>query len=308
VIQVKKLKFIVSLLVEENDYQLEQAAAAKDAAARLDADLEVLYAGNDAVVQGQQLLECIQSSPDRRPDGIICHPVGTTLTQVAREAVNSGIGWAILNREASYTSEFRQNAKAPVFSVTVDQHEVGRIQGLQMGALLPEGGLVLYIVGPKSNPALQMRTAGAEAAKPANVQLRMLPGRLTEQSGYDVVSNWLELSTAASSPVKLVAAQNDSMAMGARRAFAEKMVGKAREQWGRLPYIGCDACPQTGQQWVRQGLLTASINLPPTAGRAVELMAMGIQAPSALAERTMLSPAPFPALEKLKLQPTGTAK
>jgi ribose transport system substrate-binding protein len=307
VIQVKRLKFVVSLVVEENDYQQEQAAAAKEAADKLDADVEVLYAGNDAVAQGQQLLEFIQS-PDRRPHGIICHPVGTVLAQVAREAVNAGIGWAILNREASYISELRQTAKAPVFSVTVDQHEVGRIQGLQMGALLPEGGMALYVVGPKSNPALQMRTAGTEAAKPASVQLRMLPGRLTEQSGYDVVSNWLELSTAASSPVKLVAAQNDSMAMGARRAFAEKMVGKAREQWGRLPYIGCDACPQTGQQWVRQGLLTASVVLPTIAGRAVELMARGMQAPSALAERTMLSPTPFPALEKLKAQPAGTAR
>lgn len=306
-IQVRKLKFLVALVVAENDYQQEQAAAAKEAARKLDADLEVLWAGNDAVSQGQQLLEFIQSL-DRRPDGIICHPVGTVLTQVAREAVSAGIGWAILNREAAYLSELRENAKAPVFSVTVDQHEVGRIQGLQMGALLPEGGLALYIVGPKSNPALQMRTAGAEAAKPANVQLRMLPGRLTEQSGYDVVSNWLELSTAASSPVKLVAAQNDGMAMGARRAFSEKMVGKAREHWGRLPYIGCDACPQTGEQWVRQGLLTASIVLPSTAGRAVELMARGMQAPSALPERTMLSPTPFPAIDKLKTLPAGAAR
>jgi ribose transport system substrate-binding protein len=298
VVQVKKLKFVLSLVVAENDYQLEQEAAAQQMAQELDADLEVLYAGNDAVTQGQELLEYIQSS-DRRPDGVICHPVGTALTQVAREAVNAGVGWAVLNREAPYISELRKSAKAPVFSVSVDQHEVGRIQGLQMGALLPEGGLALYIVGPKSNPALQLRTAGAEAAKPANVQLRTLPGRLTEQSSYDVVSNWLELSTAASSPVKLVAAQNDSMAMGARRAFAEKMVGKAREQWGRLPYIGCDACPQTGQQWVRQGVLTASIVVPPSAGRALELMARGMQAPSALEERTVLLPSPFPAIEKL---------
>jgi ribose transport system substrate-binding protein len=120
-----------------------------------------------------------------------------------------------------------------------------------------------------------------------------------------VVSNWLELSTARSSPVKLVAAQNDSMAMGARRAFAEKMIGKDREQWGRLPYIGCDACPQTGQQWVRQGLLTASIVLPPAAGRAVELMARGMQAPDALAGSTVLAPSPFPTMDQLAAARAG---
>ena len=294
----------MSLVVAENDYQQEQAAAAKEAAQKLGADLEVLYANSDAVAQGQQLLELIQSSGER-PDGIICQPVGTPLEQVAREAVGAGIGWAILNREAPYLPELRQKAKAPVFLVTVDQHEVGRIQGLQMGALLPEGGLVLYIVGPPSNPAIRMRTAGAEAAKPTNIQLRTLPGRLTEQSGYDVVANWLTLSTAHNTPVKLVAAQNDVMAVGARRAFSEKTNGKARQQWENLPYIGCDACPQTGEQWVRNGVLTASIVLPRSAGRAIELMAGSLQAPDALPERTVLSPAPFPALDKLKTSPSS---
>jgi ribose transport system substrate-binding protein len=303
---MKKRKFILSLILAENDYQQEQAAAAKEAARKLDVDLDVLYAGNDAVTQGQQLFEFIQSS-DRRPDGIVCQPVGTPLAQVAHEAVSAGIAWAILNREAPYIPALRENAKVPVFSVTVDQHEVGRIQGLQMAALLPEGGLALYIVGPTSNPAFQMRTAGAESAKPANVQLRTLPGRLTEQSAYDVVSNWLGLSTSHSSPVQLVAAQNDSMAMGARRAFSERMIGKARERWGQLPYIGCDACPQSGRQWVVQGLLTASIILPPSAGRALEVMANGMQSPKVLPERTTLSPVTFPAIDKLKPASAGSA-
>jgi ribose transport system substrate-binding protein len=295
---MKKLSFVVSLIVAENDYQQEQAAAAKEAARKLDADLEVVYAGNDAVSQGQQLLEFIQSA-DRQPDGIVCQPVGTPLAQVAREAVAAGIGWAILNREADYISELRQRARAPVFSVTVDQQEVGRIQGHQIAALLPQGGMALYILGPTSNPAFQMRTAGMEAAKPANVQLRTLPARLTEQSGYDVVTNWLGLTTSHTSPVKLVAAQNDSMAMGARRAFSERMIGRARDHWGRLPYIGCDACPQSGQKWVQQGLLTASILLPPSAGRALELMAKAVQSPQSVSERTQLSPLPFPPIEKL---------
>jgi ABC-type sugar transport system substrate-binding protein len=295
---MKRLSFVVSLMLEENDYQKEQAAAAHAAARKLGADLEVLYAGNDAVAQGQQLLEFIQST-GRRPDGIVCHPVGTPLAPVAYQAVAAGIGWAIVNREADYISELRQSAQAPLFSVTVDQHETGRIQGRQLGALLPEGGLALYIVGPTSNPALKMRTAGLESAKPANVQLRTLPARLTEQSGYDVIANWLELSTSHTSPVKLVVAQNDNMAMGARRAFSERMIGPERERWGRLPYVGCDACPQYGQKWVLQGLMTASVILPPSVGCALELMAQGMKSPQTLPERTLLSPLPFPTMEKL---------
>jgi ABC-type sugar transport system substrate-binding protein len=293
-----KRYFVVSLIVAENDYQQEQAAAAREAAGRLGADLDILYAGNEAIVQGQQLLKVIQST-GRRPDGIVCHPIGTTLRQVAHEAVSAGIGWAIVNRVADYIPELVQTSKVPVFSVSVDQHEIGRIQGRQLAALLPEGGLALHIVGPTSNPAFQMRVAGMESAKPANVQMRTLPGKLTEPSGYDAVVNWLSLSTARTSPVKLVAAHNDNMAMGARRAFSERMTGAQREHWSSLPYIGCDACPGSGQKWVRQGLLTASIVLPPSAGVALEMLAKAIETRTQPPERSLLPPVPFPPLEKL---------
>ncbi len=293
-----KRYFVVSLMVAENDYQQEQAAAARVAATRLGADMDILYAANDAILQGQQLLQIIQA-PGRRPDGIVCHPIGTALPQVARQAVAAGIGWAIVNREADYVPELRVASKVPVFSVTVDQHEIGRIQGRQLGTLLPKGGLALHIVGPKSNPAFQMRVAGMESTKPANVQMRSLPGRLTESSGYDAVVQWLTLSTARTSPVELVAAHNDSMAMGARRAFSERMIGAERERWCNLPYIGCDACPGSGQKWVHQGLLTASIVLPASAGRALEMLAKAIESGVQPPDRTPLAPEPFPAMEKL---------
>jgi len=295
---MKKLYIVVSLIVSENQYQQEQAAAAKEAAQRLGAEIEVIYGGTDAIAQGQQLLELIQSS-GRRPDAIICHPVGTSLMQVAQGAVTAGIGWAIANREGDYVAELRKKSKVPVFAVTVDHHEVGRIQGRQLGALLPDGGLVLCILGPTSNPAFKMRLEGLESTKPANVQMRTLPGKLTEQSGYEAVVNWLSLSTSRSSPVKLVMAQNDEMVMGARRAIAEKITLQDRERWSNLPYLGCDACPGAGQKWVRNGSLTASVLLPPSAGRALEMMVKALISGEQPAERTAISPTPFPEMEKL---------
>ncbi len=295
---MKKLRFVVSLIVAENNYQQEQAAAAREAAQRLGADIEIIYAGNDAIAQGQQLLEAIQSQ-SRRPDGIICHPVGTPLAQVARQAASVGIGWAILNREADYIYELRKNSSVPIFSVTVDQHEIGRIQGRQFQALLPEGGLGLYITGPGANPACKMRSEGMESTRPKNIQLRTLAGKLTEQSGYDVVLQWLSLSTSRTSPIELVAAQNDNMAMGARKAFIEKMTSETRERWSNLLYTGCDACPGSGEKWVREGSLNASVVLPPSAGRALEMLAKALHTSEQPPERTELSPRPLPELEKL---------
>ena len=82
---MKKLKVVLSLTTRDNDYQIEQAAAAQEMADRLSLELELLYAENDAILQSQQLLNIIQSNSVPHPDGIIFEPVGgTAMPQVAR--------------------------------------------------------------------------------------------------------------------------------------------------------------------------------------------------------------------------------
>jgi len=68
---VKKLKFIVSLTTRDNDYQMEQATDAEEAAKRFGVEVQILYAENDAILQSQQLLKIIQSNTEAHPDGII---------------------------------------------------------------------------------------------------------------------------------------------------------------------------------------------------------------------------------------------
>ncbi len=298
------MNFLISLIMVENAYQQDQAAAAKEAAGRLGAQVQILYADNDAITQSQQLLNVIQSSSaDSRPDAIVCHPVGTTLKQVASEAMARGIGWALLNREDDYLAELRNTAK-PAFCVTVDQEEVGRIQGRQFGALLPKGGLVLCILGPSTNPVFKQRTAGMESTKPQNIPIRTLRGNLTEQSGYDAVTSWLQLKTSRATPVSLVAGQNDNMAIGARKAFEEILSGEERERWSTLPYTGCDASPRAGKEWLRMGWLTASVFLPPTAGVAVETLMQAIQTKKQAPLRKQLAPESYPPMGNLlKPQP-----
>src|SRR5438445_4415336 len=146
---MKKLNFLLSLTTTDNDYQIEQAAAAEEAARRLGADVQIVHADNDSIAQSQQLLKVIQSRSDAHPDGIIFEPVGgTALPQVARAAAASGIAWVVLNREVEYISELRTLYKLPVFSISSDHEQIGRIQGEQIKALLPRTGNVLLIQGP----------------------------------------------------------------------------------------------------------------------------------------------------------------
>ena len=127
---MKKLNFLVSLTNNDNDYQQEQAAAAEKAARRLGVDVKIIHANNDAVAQSQQLLHYVQDSSVVRPDAIMFEPAGgTAFPQVARAAAAAGIGWVVLNHEVDYVLELRRTFKVPIFSISSNHEEVGKIQG-----------------------------------------------------------------------------------------------------------------------------------------------------------------------------------
>ncbi|HTP67332.1 MAG TPA: sugar ABC transporter substrate-binding protein [Dongiaceae bacterium] len=298
---MRKLRVLVSLTTNDNDYQIEQARAAEAACRKHNAELQLLYAENDAINQSTQILKTIQANPEERPNAIVFEPVGgTALPQVARAAVASGIGWAVLNRDANYIPELRKTGKAPIFGLTSDHVEIGRIQGRQCAALLPTGGSVLYIQGPSENSAAKERTLGMQEAKPANIHLTMLKGQWTEESSQRAVRSWLKLTTSQKASIDLVAAQDDSMAVGARKAFQELANEVERERWLGLPFLGCDGLPNTGQSWVRSGLLTATIFIPPNTGQAIEMLVEAIQGGKMPPERELTKAESVPTLETLR--------
>jgi ribose transport system substrate-binding protein len=284
---MKKLRFLVSLHTKDNDFQIAQASAAEEAAQRFGVEAEITFADNNAVDQSTQLLKAIQNRPELRPDAIVLEPVsGTALPQVARAASAAGIGWVVLNRDPEYMADLYRAATAPTFSVSSDHLEIGRIQGKQFAALLPQGGSILYLEGPTQSSSAQKRTAGMLETKPSNIQVVMLKGRWTEESAEQAVSSWLKLATSQNGAIALVGAQDDAMAMGARKAFERIGNMEERSRWLSLPFTGCDGQPKTGQTWVRQGRLAATIYLPPLAGTAVEILAKAMREGARPPERT----------------------
>jgi ribose transport system substrate-binding protein len=299
---MSKLRILVSLTTNDNDYQVEQANAAQQAAQEHGVELQLIYADNDAINQSTQILKAIQApEEDERPHAIVFEPVGgTALPQVARAAVNEGIGWVVLNREAQYVPELRQLGKAPVFVVTVDHVELGRTQARQSAALVPTGGTVLYIQGPSENSAAKDRLKGMLEVKPANLHLISLKGQWTEESSQRAVRSWLKLTTTKKTVIDLVAAQDDSMAVGARKAFQEIPSEIERERLLSVPFIGIDGLPKTGQAWVRSGLLRATIYSQPNTGQAIDLLVDALQNKKAPPERAVTPGVSIPALETLR--------
>jgi ribose transport system substrate-binding protein len=294
------LRFLVSLITQDNDYQMEQAAAAKSAAAELGVEVQIIYAGDDPISQTTQVLKAIQTEPSLRPSGILIEPVGSTsFPQVARAAGSVGIGWAVLSRQAEYAGELRKTTRSPVFSVSADQVEVGRIQARQIAVLLPRGGAVLLIQGPSVSSVSRDRHAGLQELLPPNVHVTSLRGRWTEESAHQSVCSWLHLAAAQRLRIDLIVAQNDAMGIGARKAIEETIVDADRDHWLGIPITGCDGVPTTGQTWVRTGQLAATVVVPPSTGEAMTLMTKALRSGTTVPEHFFTTSSPFPAIEKL---------
>lgn len=275
---MKRTRVFVSLHTRDNDYQVAQALSAEQVAHQLGVELEIAYADNDAVHQSTQILGALQKRPESRPDAIVLEPISNiALPQAAQSACSAGIGWAVLNRVPDYISELRRTATAPMFAVCSHHLEIGRIQGRQFAALLPKGGSILYLEGPSQSSSAQERTAGMLETKPPNIQVATLRGQWTELSAQRAVGSWLKLAALQTTAVNLIGAQDDSMAMGARKAFQEIANEQDRARWLRLPFTGCDGLPQTGQAWVREGWLAATIHIPPIAGQAIETLVKAME-------------------------------
>jgi ribose transport system substrate-binding protein len=296
-----QLRVLISLITNDNDFQLEQAASAQAAAAQCGATIEIIYANNDAVFQTQQVLKYIQE-PAKRPDAILVEPVGTGMAQVAHAAVSAGIAWGVVNTDVDYISHLRRHALVPAFVVMSDHREIGRIQGKQIAALLGDQGRVLYLEGPSGRDVAKLLST-----KPPAVDIKTLRGDWTEHSGYQAVKSWLSLSTSRQLNVGMIACQNDAMALGARNAVSDLGNHSERDALLQLPLTGCDGVPKAGQAWVRERLLTATVICPPVMGHALTMLAKALQSGAQPAERTLIPPISFPALEELQTKALARA-
>lgn len=264
-------RIVVSLPEKDNEFQQLQTSDALSAAGRLALDVEVVYSENNAVLQIQQLFRVIHAA--QPPRALVVEPVSLQgLERVAQAAVRVGVGWALLNTSADWLEELRRgHPDVAVFEVGSDQVEIGRIQGRHLRSLLPAGGTVLYVQGPQGASAADARSRGLqESIAGGGIATVVLDGLWTEQSAEHAVRGWLRLKKWEGARLDAVAAQDDSMARGARRAL--EAVPELAKQCASMPFLGIDGVPGVGQELVRQGVLTATVVMPSNTGPALEAL------------------------------------
>ena len=295
---VKKLKFALSV-PGDTMYLRAQTTAAQATADRLGVELEVVSAQMDAVAQGQHLIDLVHSRTSR-PDGILVEPVNAAgLRRVAEAAVAAGIGWVVSNAHVDYIGALRRNSKVPVFQISQDHVAVGRIQGRQISAILPNGGSVLYLRGPQMSWWATKRFEGMESAKPKNVEVRSLKVLAsTAEGAYNAVCSWMNLTRQRPEDTQLIVSQNADFITGARQAFETTATGPERAKWLALPCAGVGVVERS-KPLVDQGAMCAAVVTSLTMDRAVEMLARsmknGLQPP----EHTFVDAYSYPSIEEI---------
>ena len=272
--EMSGLRIALFLYDRLNDYQSLNQADGEQAARRCDAHLSVFSAENSAETQIRQIRAALSEPEVTRPRALLICPVSEmALMPLAHNAARSGIAWVLLSRWSDAIPDFRrQYPQVPIFAVLPDQLEIGRIQGQQLRALLQAGDELVYIQGPIATYSTRCRRVGLERelASVRNVRLSPVHGDWSEQSGESAMKVWLSAFTTRKLPRFVIAAQNDSMAEGARRAVMDWSAAGGQIPQGDLRVVGCDGSPSFGQRLVASGRLRATIVVPPVAGRAVE--------------------------------------
>lgn len=89
-------------------------------------------------------------------------------------------------------------------------------------------------------------------------------------------------------------------------AFTE-LPENQRERWMKIPLTGCDGLPKTGQAWVRNGLLAATIYIRPNTDLALEMLVDAIRNEKQQPEHQTTVPQSFPSIDELAAQTARTA-
>jgi ribose transport system substrate-binding protein len=227
----------------------------KAAAAKYQAELKVIYkdAQANAGTQQAQVREYVAQGVDL----IIISPLeAKPLTRPVAEAVAAGIPVIVLDRKV-------EGDKYTCY-IGADNVLIGRKAGEYIVKALGGKGKVVELKGlMTSTPGADRHKGFMEAIKGAQIEVI-----------FNADCKWFEpnaqreMTSALSRfpQIDAVYGHNDPMAHGAY--LAAKQEGKGREK--SIKFIGIDAIPTEGVQYVKQGILSATFQYPTGGPQAIE--------------------------------------
>lgn len=284
----------------DNDYQQRLKEVGMREAKRQGLELLIESAQNDPLRQADQVRAAINNSPATKLLGILVSVVrDDVMPDLARESAKAGIDFALLN-EGAYIDELRAEQPSwPVYVVTADQTEIGRIHGRQVRALVGDAGHILCVTGPMTTMMAQQRLAGLKETLGEGFTVTELNADWTSERARMVVERWAnQLPKDAQLPAMFVA-HNDEMALGVRQAMRD-FSSRRDVPLDNLFITGCDGSQTFGQRLVREGRIKCTVIMPPASGAAIEIIVKHRTRNELPAVRMVQPVTSFPALTALK--------
>lgn len=255
---------------EVNHFQLLQEEVALSEGRRLGIDVEIAFApGFDQLRILKKRLFDATLPP---LDAVLTEPANTSTMDLVLRELKGRLGLVILSAwgPSIEAAAPQWGPSLPLGTVGTDHTRVGEIQGQQVSALLPGGGRVLCIAGPLRSSAAQQRLVGLKSRLGAGIRVEETSaGQWTEPDGIVAFNDWYRVAKAHDPVVQVVAAGNDELALGARRACEALPHAGHREALLKSRFLGVDACPTFGQRLVADGQLAASVFTPANTGLAL---------------------------------------
>jgi ABC-type sugar transport system substrate-binding protein len=291
---------------QADEYHRRLAAEAEEAARHHGVAVEVHDAGDTAAKQAQDLVRFAAENPGKRlcallvpfadaaAEGVAIQDDATY--RLARRMLQKRVGWIMLNhgREALVTALRAEFPGLPLALVAIDNHEFGRIQARQLRGLVKRGAKVLYVRGNPFDSGSQERSAGLkEGLRGAEISLEDIDGRWDEAIAEREVQRWIASPLRQHAPLQAVVAQDDVMAMAARRVL-DRAVHEGRADLKDVPVLGGDGLPGQGRRWVDEGKLKATVSVTLPGKTAVELLWRHWTHAAPLPAVTRLAPTAYP--------------
>ena len=250
-------RYVIGVSQCSEDIWREKQNAELRMGAYLHGDVELRFAAayDSDERQVQQIDSLVQTGIDLL---IVAPNQVQTISPAIDRAYDSGIPVIVFERKT--------NSKKFTAFISADNYEMGRVMGDYVASQLQGRGRVMEVMGLRgSSPAIERHKGFADALNryPDIHLVATLQGDWTEQSAYEATKQWIEVEEIANGKCPdFVFAQNDRMAMGARRAVEESKLNTLNSQ--PLKYCGIDGLPGEGGgiQLVRDSLLDATYIYP----------------------------------------------
>jgi ABC-type sugar transport system substrate-binding protein len=290
----------VALLLDdpENRYQRLLVREARATAARLRMELlEPQFALGSSWTQVEALNRHLRET---RPDGVVVMLAGGQWTRSPFERLpRSGVAVVLVNRIPSWVEELRrEHPSALVAGVTPRQEGVGEIQAQQALRVARPGSFAILVTGEASSAAAIARKAAFLGTVAGRLSVHEIDGRWSAGGAEKALGEWFRVGAERDRPLDLVVCQNDAMASGARVVLLRQAASLERRDLARVALLGCDGLEEEGRSMVARGELAATVVMPPTTPRALEILRRYWDA-EARCDTVLLEAASHPALESL---------